>query len=330
MHHIVLLTAPCGASQGAGVAPETLPEPDPFPQASCARPHEFLSSLLRVYDGGYRAGVTPIPIGVYLPPVWRDALPAFSVLVVEDEKLLSKEVQDILRRMEYEVKGTASTGEEAVRKAGELKPSLVLMDVVLSGVLDGIQAAEQISRLYDIPVVYTTAHADEKTLQRIRQTAPYGCVYKPVRDRELRAAIEFALDRHGLEKQLRESQHWMAATLRSVSEAVIATDPQGRVKFMSGMAEALAEVRQEQVFGHYLTAVLPLRDPIGGGTLENFAARFLKEEGGTVYHRFPMDRAGREASVGCSISPIRDERRALLGFVLVFREAGSKPGAPKP
>ena len=259
------------------------------------------------------------------------AVAAFSILVVEDEKLLSKEIQDILRRMEYEVRGTAVTGEEAVRKAGEMKPSLVLMDVVLSGVLDGIQAAEQISRLYDIPVVYTTAHADERTLQRIRQTAPFGCVYKPVRDRELRAAIEFALDRHSLERQLRESQHWLAATLRSVSEAVIATDPQGRVKFMSGMAEALAEVRPEQALGRHLTEVLPLQDPIGGGTLENFAPRYLKEEGGTVYHRFPMVRGtDRTASIGCSISPIRDERRTLLGFVLVFREAAPKNTFPKP
>lgn len=256
---------------------------------------------------------------------------AFSILVVEDEKLLSKEVQDILRRMEYEVRGTATTGEEAVRKAGEMRPSLVLMDVVLSGVLDGIQAAEQISRLYDIPVVYTTAHADERTLQRIRQTAPFGCVYKPVRDRELRAAIEFALDRHSLEKQLRESQHWLSATLRSVSEAVVATDPQGRVKFMSGMAEALAEVHQEQALGRALTEVLPLQDPIGGGTLENFAQRYLKEEGGTAYHRFPLLRgADRSGSIGCSISPIRDERRALLGFVLVFREAAPKNSSPKP
>lgn len=254
----------------------------------------------------------------------------YSILVVEDEKLLAREVQDILRRMEYEVKGTATTGEEAVRKAGELRPSIVLMDVVLSGVLDGIQAAEQITRLYDIPVVYTTAHADERTLQRIRQTSPFGCVYKPVRDRELRAAIEFALDRHELERQLRESQHWLAATFRSISEAVIATDPQGRVKFMSGMAEALTEMHQEQAIGRELPEILPLQDPSGSGPIENFAARYLRDEGGTTFHRFPLVFANRTTSVGCNISPIRDERKALLGFVFVFREASSKTSGPKP
>lgn len=253
-----------------------------------------------------------------------------TILLVEDERLLAKELQDILRRLEYEVKGVATTGEEAIRKAGEVRPQLVLMDIVLAGVLDGIQAAEQIVRLYDIPVVYMTAHADEPTLQRIRKTAPFGCVYKPVRDRELRAAIEFALDRHSLERQFRESQHWLSATLRSVSEAVIATDPSGRVKFMSAMAEALAEMRQEQALGREIFDVLRLRDPSGSGSIENFAARFLKDEGGTAYHRFPIVRADREASVGCGISPIRDERRTLLGFVFVFREASQKGFPPKP
>lgn len=253
-----------------------------------------------------------------------------TILLVEDERLLAKEIQDILRRLEYEVKGVATTGEEAIRKAGEIRPDLILMDIVLAGVLDGIQAAEQISRLFDLPVVYMTAHADEPTLQRIRRTAPFGCVYKPIRDRELRAAIEFALDRHRLERQIRESQHWLSATLRSVSEAVIATDPSGRIKFMSAMAEALAELKQEHALGHEITQVLPLRDPSGSGAIENFAARFLKDEGGPTYHRFPMTRANREVSVGCGISPIRDDRKNLLGFVFVFREAVPKSPASKP
>jgi CheY-like chemotaxis protein len=245
-----------------------------------------------------------------------------TILIVEDEKVVAKAVQETLNRLGYDVKGIATSGEEAVRKVAEVKPDLVLMDIVLSGVLDGIQAAEQITKSQDVAIVYMTALSDTKTLQRVKQASPFGYVHKPVQDRELHTAIEVALSRQAMERKVRESQQWLAATLRCISEAVIATDPQGRVKFLSAMAEALTDTKKDAALGIPLTDLLPLVDPATGGPVENFAGRYLREESGFAYHRFEMKREDKRSSMGCSVSPIKDDRRKLLGFVLLFREVG--------
>jgi len=245
-----------------------------------------------------------------------------EILVVEDEKVVSKAVQETLNRLGYGVKGTATSGEEAVRKAAELKPDLILMDIVLPGVLDGIQAAEQIVKYHDIPIVYMTALADSRTVQRAKQGAPYGYVHKPVRDQELHSAIEVAISRQAMERRVRESQQWLAATLRCISEAVVATDPQGRVKFMSAMAEALTDTKQDDALGESVARVMHLFDPTSSQPVENFAQRYLREEAGFSYHRFLFKREDKESTVGCAVSPIKDDRKKTLGFVLVFREAG--------
>jgi PAS domain S-box-containing protein len=244
-----------------------------------------------------------------------------SVLIVEDEKVVAKMVGETLERLGYRWAGHASSGEEAVKKVGESKPDLVLMDIVLAGEWDGIQAASEIASQYDVPVVYMTAHADERTLMRAREASPYGFVYKPVRDRELRAAIEVALDRHDLDTRLQESQQWLAATLRCISEAVVATDREGRIKFMSVIAEALAGVKQEQALGRDLLQVMPFQDPATGSSSERFWDRYLKEdELGAGYLRLDLPREGRTITVGCSLSAIRHGRQQPVGLVMVLRE----------
>ena len=94
--------------------------------------------------------------------------------------------------------GTVSTAEDAIRMAGEVHPDLILMDIRIQGEKDGISAAEEINGLYHIPIVYLTAHSDEKTLERAMKTQPYGYLIKPFRDRELYTTIEIALYKHRL------------------------------------------------------------------------------------------------------------------------------------
>ena len=108
--------------------------------------------------------------------------------------------------MGYGVLGIFDTGEEAIEKAGELKPNLVLMDIVLKGEMDGIDAAQKIRELFDIPIIYLTAYSDEKTLQRAKVTEPFGYVLKPFEDREIQSAIEMAIYKHKMEQQLKESE----------------------------------------------------------------------------------------------------------------------------
>ncbi|RCV62809.1 CheY chemotaxis protein or a CheY-like REC (receiver) domain [Methanophagales archaeon] len=116
-----------------------------------------------------------------------------NIMIVEDEVLFAKDLKDLLVTWGYTVPAIASTGEEAIGKAGEMKPDLVLMDIVLKDGMDGIEAADQIRTRFKIPVVYLTAYADDETVQRAKITEPYGYVLKPLEERDLHVTLEIAL-----------------------------------------------------------------------------------------------------------------------------------------
>jgi CheY-like chemotaxis protein len=132
-----------------------------------------------------------------------------KILVVEDDSIIALTIQGRLKQFGYEVIGRASTGEDAIKKADELKPDLVLMDIHLKGSMDGIQAAEMVYGLYNIPVVYLTAFSDEKTLERAQKTSPFGYVVKPFSDTTLRTTIKMALlkDASDKDKQKARDMH---------------------------------------------------------------------------------------------------------------------------
>ena len=129
-------------------------------------------------------------------------MPEKRIMIVEDETIVAMTLEDALHNMGYAVIGPVSTADEAVQKAGESpRPDLILMDIRIKGDRDGISAAEEINERYRIPIVYLTAHADEKTLERAMRTQPYGYLIKPFRDRELHSTIEIALYKHRLVRQ---------------------------------------------------------------------------------------------------------------------------------
>ncbi len=121
------------------------------------------------------------------------------ILVVEDEAIVAKDVQSRLEGLGYAVIGIAASGEQAVSKAMETQPDLVLMDIRLKGQMDGVEAAGQIRDRFNIPVVYVTAYADDDTLRRAKITQPFGYILKPFETRELHTTIEMALYKHQLE-----------------------------------------------------------------------------------------------------------------------------------
>ncbi|MCC6398613.1 MAG: response regulator [Bacteroidetes bacterium] len=128
------------------------------------------------------------------------------ILVVEDGVIMARDIERRLQALGYGVAGVAASGDEAVRVVTHVRPDLVLMDVRLKGSLDGIQAAEKIHALADVPIVYATAYSDTATLTRARQTDPFGYVLKPFDEKELMTTIEMALYRHRTQKRLMESE----------------------------------------------------------------------------------------------------------------------------
>src|SRR5438105_1090861 len=115
-----------------------------------------------------------------------NAMATARILVAEDESLIAEELQDRLQRLGHTVAAVVSTGEEVLPSAERTNPGLALMDIRLKGALDGIDAAAQVRKHIDIPVIFLTAHSDDATLQRAKQSEPFGYLLKPFAERELK------------------------------------------------------------------------------------------------------------------------------------------------
>ena len=133
-------------------------------------------------------------------------------------------MRNILEGIGLIVAGVVASGEDAIARAEETSPDLVLMDIRLRGNLDGIEAAGTIHDRFDIPVIYLTAHSDDATVNRAKRTGPFGYLLKPFSGRELRVTVEMALQKHAMQLRLRESEERYATTLTSIGDGVIATD----------------------------------------------------------------------------------------------------------
>lgn len=126
---------------------------------------------------------------------------ATRVMVVEDDVLIAEDIRISLEDMGYHVCAAVSSGEEAMEQVAKQTPDVILMDIILRGGMDGVEAAAGIGRQYHIPVVFLTSFADEETLDRARAVGPFGYLVKPFEDRELRATLEMALFKHRAEQE---------------------------------------------------------------------------------------------------------------------------------
>src|SRR5437879_10890286 len=129
-----------------------------------------------------------------------------QILVVEDEGITAMDLEARLKRLGYSVPSVASSGEEAILRAEETHPDLVLMDIMLRGQTDGVQAAQEVQTRFGIPVVYLTTYFDDATLERAKATEPFGYIIKPFKDINLRTSIEVALRRREAEIALRSPE----------------------------------------------------------------------------------------------------------------------------
>lgn len=129
-----------------------------------------------------------------------------NILIVEDESIIAMDIKNILEMKGFNIVGIAYSGKESIKLVKQHTPDIVLMDIILEGEIDGITAAEEIKSRYDTPIIYLTAHSDEKTLNRAKATEPYGYILKPVNENEMYSTLVTALYKHELEVKLKESE----------------------------------------------------------------------------------------------------------------------------
>lgn len=138
-----------------------------------------------------------------------------NVLVVEDESIVSKDIQHSLKKLGYNVVGAAATGEKALELAREEQPDIVLMDIMLKGDMNGVEVAEIVRRELNIPVIFLTAYADEATLSKAKITEPYGYIIKPFKEIDLHTSIEMAIYKHQKERELEKERDLLFSIVES-------------------------------------------------------------------------------------------------------------------
>ncbi len=205
-----------------------------------------------------------------------------KVLIVEDEGLVALTIKKELERMGYDVVDIFASGEEALEGIEAANPDLVLMDIKLQGKIDGIETANEISKQYDIPFIYLTAHSEEETLRRAKKTEPYGYLLKPVNEKELHIAVEIALYKHNLDFKLRESEEQYRLLAENMEDVIwkfnIIT---GRFTFVSASVQKMRGFTPWQAMQQTMKATL---SPESYKTfIEGLRRRLIDFSAGDIY-----------------------------------------------
>lgn len=247
-------------------------------------------------------------------------------MLVDDEAIIIMQLEKRLSTMGYEIVGVASSGKESVHMARKLKPDLVLMDIVMPGKMDGIDAASKIRSELDIPIIFLTAFADEANINRAKRAEPFGYIVKPFHEEEVRASIEVALHKRTGEKRLRENDTLYHAIMREAFDPIIITDDRGSILETNKRAEQLLGLDKRELLGTYLDQYL-----LSGRTKRSNRGR---RGNGMNLPREAKIRAasGAEIPVQLSVSSVsyngRDAQLQIMSQVVSREVVGRGPVKP--
>lgn len=247
-----------------------------------------------------------------------------KILIVEDDIIVAKDIKRILHNLGYSVTSIVTTGKEALVKAEEDDPDLVLMDIVLNDKLSGIETARRIRQLFDIPIVYISAHCDKKIVDKAKKTDPFGYLIKPVDEKSLHITIEIALFKHAIEKKLkekmqqilRESEDRYKHIVKNINQGIVMQDEKGIIIYVNEKFLEMMGYTQAEIIGHSIT------DLLGEGLLKKNKEKKTREEK-ERYKSFEFAwqrKDGQRVFTILSPKPIYDEKGHFKGSVVVLTD----------
>lgn len=245
-----------------------------------------------------------------------------KILIVEDESIIAEYLQEVLVDMGYEVPAMAVSGSQAIEKAEEVMPDLILMDIRLKGEMDGIEAAKWIHARLNVPVIFMTGCPDDEVLERAKTINPYGYMIKPFNKKTLKTNVEMAFHRVKIERQLYENRGNFFAVLENIKNAVIAADMDGKVKVINNSAKTLTGWNEQEAVGKSLEAVFNIKSEEDRLNAKNLIEKSI-QAGNSIdqlNHTVLTSKCGKKTSISYNMIPIKDENNNITNVVLVFQD----------
>jgi PAS domain S-box-containing protein len=247
-----------------------------------------------------------------------------KILVVEDDAIEALDIKRTLNSFGYSVPYVASRGEEAITKSLELMPDLILMDIILKGKTNGIEAASKIKDL-NIPVIYLTAHSEESTVKKAKLTEPYGYLIKPYDIFELKFAIELALFKSNQEKKLKESEANFRAIAENASEGILLAIKKGTHAYANQMAAEITGYSIEELLKNGL-ADLAHKDEI-----KKLIGRYNERiSGKTIHPTYETKIVGKEGNIiPIEITAAKTVWKGQPADMVIFRDISERKKVEK-
>ncbi len=244
------------------------------------------------------------------------------IYIVEDERIIAIDLQRRLERLGYVVCGSAASGELALQGIREQRPHLVLMDIVLQGMIDGIDVAVRIREELDIPVIFLTAYTDKKTIERAKAANPLGYILKPFKERDLATTLEMALFKSVADSKIKEKEQLFSAILNSTTDAILVVGNDSEIIFLNPEAEQILEISDEAARAKKTAELFtlsnmdsgdPFQMPFLGSNMKVLKARNLRLSNWRQ-HSFIV-----EMTVNREISNKEGEKNTIISFKDISR-----------
>jgi len=243
-----------------------------------------------------------------------------KVLLAEDESITALQIKNKLKSWNFDVVAVASSGEDAIELALEKKPDIVLLDIVLKGNLDGIDAAEKIKDTLNIPIIYLTAFADESTLNRAKPTEPRNYILKPFDDNELRFALEMSVYKNQIENELKATQNYLELITENMADIVGQLDLHGKFLYISPSIKKLLGYWPTDILGNTFFELVHPEDL--ERTLNCFDNCKKTERPGKIRKRLKTIQGSYEW-IETMISPVSNADE-ITGVVISCRDIGEQ------
>lgn len=228
-----------------------------------------------------------------------------SVLIVEDEAIVAKDIEQTITSFGYSVCGISHTGEDAVKKIYQLKPDIILLDIMLRGSISGIEVAEKIRKDLDTPIIFVTAYKNKEIIQKAKHVNPSGYIFKPFERKELQINIELALYKHSLEKKLKKNESFLFATMNNISDGIITTNNRFEITFINKSAENIFNTTKDEIISKNINTVIPIyrennkvKEKIDFSNNSNFT---------NIKNKFVLSARNKDVFLNVSISEVKSE-----------------------